>query len=179
MDLNVDVDLLSIYVRFLKSQGESVKEDLYNRYRRNQKELDKVLKYLADNDVKIDDVNIQEILMKFLLFKVELNEKEIEIVEANSDILAKKFLKLKYETLHAIKTNVSELDEKRKRDKLDNLEKKYLNKEQVCQVYAIEARTLDELTRNGKIKTTQIKENGKHYYSVDFLDKFMLEFSNQ
>lgn len=87
-------------------------------------------------------------------------------------------MKLKIEILYDIKENVTEVDERRKQAKLDKLEVKYLNKEQVCKVYAIEPRTLDELTKSGDIRTTQFKEKGKHYYSVDFMDKFMLEFSN-
>lgn len=179
MDLNIDLKFLKLYNYFLAYEKANIEEILYKRYRRDQKLLDKVLDYLLSNDIEIDDIHIQELLNKLLEYMGRLSDEDAKIIQSNSEIVAKKLMKLKIEILFDIKENVTEVDERRKQAKIDKLDTKYLNKEQVCKVYALEARTLDELTKSGDIKTTQFKEKGKHYYSVDFMDKFMLRFSNQ
>lgn len=178
MDLNVDLGFLKLYNHFLAYEKSNIEEILYKRYRRNQKSLDEILDYLLNNDIEINDIHIQELLNRFLEYVGRLTEADAEILKSNPRLVAQKLMKLKIEILYDIKENVTEVDERRKQVKLDKLEVKYLNKEQVCKVYAIEPRTLDELTKSGDIRTTQFKEKGKHYYSVDFMDKFMLEFSN-
>jgi hypothetical protein len=179
MDLNIELKFLKLYNHFLAYEKANIEDILYKKYRRNQKSLDKVLGYLLNNDIEINDIHIQEVLNRFLEYLGRLSEEDGKILQSNSEIVALKLTKLKIEVLYDIKENVTELDESRKQAKLNKVESKYLNKEQVCKVYAIEPRTLDELTKSGEVKTTQLKEKGKHYYSVDFMDKFMIEFSNQ
>lgn len=179
MDLNTDLRVLKLYNNFLAFKRAEIEDILYKRYRRDQKKLEQVLDYLLNNNIEINDIHIQEVLNKFLEFIGKLSAEDVEIIKNESGIIGQKLMKLKIEILYDIKENVTELDEKRKKAKFDKLTIKYLNKEEVKDVYRIEERTLDELTKSGVIKTTQFKEKGKHYYSVDFMDKFMLEFSNQ
>ena len=178
MDLNTNLDVINLFNDFKKNKLQEIEEDLANKFIGNDKELCKVIDYLRDNTIEIDDINIQILLSHFLQYQATLENKDFIFKllqnDANVETLTLQFTKLVLSILHKIKNSEITLKDIRYR-KIPE-EKKFLTRQEFANKYGYSITWQDGKKGRLNDPIPFIQLGGfrhKIIYNVDNVEKWM------
>ncbi len=161
MDLSSDLGLYTLYDSFEKDFYEVVKVALFDKYRHEFDELEEIITYLSNNDIKDNDISIQITLRYFLQFASTLSEDKIIIIRNNKEEVTLLLVKFTLSILNKIK--LYELDDiKNEAKEIEAIKAKVsITQEEFTKAYGYTKSHLDNLRANYKIDFLQEKkENG-------------------
>lgn len=129
MNLESNQDIFSMFIEF----KNIYKHQIYNRYKRlNSKNLEELIEYLQNNNIKEEDSHIEVELNYYLEFISK--RAKYKNTSFDKDLIILKLVKLKLDLLHEILNN-SGNDEVNYMSKIQS--KKYINVKEFEEIYDI------------------------------------------
>lgn len=166
MNLNSNQEVFNMFLEF----KNIYKHQIYNRYKRmSSKNLEELIEYLQNNDIKEEDSNIQVELNYYLEFIAK--REKYRNNSFNSDLIILKLVKLKMDILHEILNNLDN-EEVNYMSKIQA--KKYINVKEFEEIYDISKSSQRDYRGrlHNPLPYHQKVFRGKILYDVDEIEKW-------